>query len=262
MRTSFLLIILFPSFLATATGQQKEKPASRAAAPLSGKWVVTGVYLGTPINGSLELAQQAEKLTGSFEGDKLEGSLTGNSIHFLAKDDQGGSEEGTGTVQGDAISGTIKYINSFNPSHPVAVPFTARLVPRHHAGNPQRHEFTPTVFYRQFSSTNEPVLTVAPGDSIHTTTVDAAGTDEKGNPRALGGNPETGPFYVETAAPGDTLVVHLTRVRLNRDWAISDDAVVDRGLDNGLAVKMKDGGKPVRWHLDSQRGVATPEKPA
>lgn len=89
------------------------------------------------------------------------------------------------------FSGPIKYINSFNLSPPVTVPFTARLVSRHHAGNPQRHEFTPTVFYRQFSSTNEPVLTVAPGDTIHTTTVDAAGTDEKGNPRALGGNPET-----------------------------------------------------------------------
>lgn len=75
------------------------------------------------------------------------------------------------------------------------------------------------------------MLTVAPGDTIHTTTVDAGGTDEKGVPRVLGGNPETGPFYVQSAAPGDTLVVHFTRVRLNRDWAISDDAIVGRGLD-------------------------------
>ena len=65
-----------------------------------------------------------------------------------------------------------------------------------------------------------------------------------------------------TAAPGDTLAVHITRLRLNRDWAASDDAVVDRGLDSNLAVKMKDDGKTVRWHLDAQRGVATPEKPA
>ena len=42
---------------------------------------------------------------------------------------------------------------------------------------PQRHDFTPTVFYRQFSAVNKPVLTVAPGDTIHTTTVDAGGTD-------------------------------------------------------------------------------------
>src|SRR5205823_7619298 len=79
--------------------------------------------------------------------------------------------------------------------------------------------------------------------------------------RVLGGNPETGPFFIETAVPGDTLAVHLTRVRLNRDWAESDDAIVDRGLDSDWAVKLKDAGKTVRWHLDTKRGVATPEKP-
>src|SRR5206468_219810 len=129
-------------------------------------------------------------------------------------------------------------------------------------GVPQRHEFTPTTFYRQFSAANKPVLTVSPGDTVHTTTVDAGGTDEKGLTRVLGGNPETGPFYVETAMPGDTLVVQLTRVRLNRDWAMSDDAIVPRGLDTDLAVKMKDGGKSVRWHLDTAHGVATLEKPS
>ena len=56
-------------------------------------------------------------------------------------------------------------------------------------------------------------------------------------------------------------MVHLNRVRLNRDWAISDDALVGRAMDSGLAVKMKDGGKPVRWHLDTNRGAATLEKP-
>jgi amidase len=117
------------------------------------------------------------------------------------------------------------------------------------------------VFYRQFSATNKPVLNVSPGDTIHTTTVDAGGTDEKGVTRVLGGNPETGPFYVEGAVPGDILAVHLTRLRLNRDWAISDDGIVGRGVDSDLAVKMKDGFKNVRWHLDRERGVATTEKP-
>jgi acetamidase/formamidase len=32
-------------------------------------------------------------------------------------------------------------------------------------------------------------------------------------------------------------------------------------VDSDLAVKMKDGGKNVRWHLDPQRGIATLEKP-
>jgi acetamidase/formamidase len=156
----------------------------------------------------------------------------------------------------------VVFADAGDAAHPTTHQFTGKLVPQRRPGAAQRHEFTPTTFYRQFSATSEPVLTIAPGDAVHTSTVDAAGTDEQGVTRVLGGNPETGPFYIETAAPGDTLVVHFTRVRLNREWAISDDGVVDRGLDSDLAVKMKDGGKTVRWHLDVQRGVATPEKPA
>jgi hypothetical protein len=40
---------------------------------------------------------------------------------------------------------------------------------------------------------------VNPGDTIHTTTVDAGGVDENGVHRVRGGNPETGLFYVESA---------------------------------------------------------------
>jgi acetamidase/formamidase len=105
-------------------------------------------------------------------------------------------------------------------------------------------------------------LHIWPGDTVHTTTVDAGGTDERGVTRVLGGNPETGPFYVETAMPGDVLIIHLTRVQLNRDWAISDDGIVERALESQFAVKMKDGFKDVRWHLDRERGFATPEKPS
>ena len=50
-------------------------------------------------------------------------------------------------------------------------------------------------------------------------------------------------------------------MRLNRDWAISDDGIVGRALDPGFAVKMKDGFKNVRWRLDRQRGLAMLETP-
>ena len=77
----------------------------------------------------------------------------------------------------------------------------------------------------------------------------------------LGKNPETGPFFVETAWPGDTLVVHFTRIRLNRDYAVSDDAIIGRALDDEMAIKMKDDGKTVRWHLDRNLMLATSERP-
>jgi amidase len=231
-------------------------------ASVTGRWVISSDFYGTPVTFPLELKQDGNKLTGNFDGDKLEGTIQNGAIHFLAKDDQNGTEECTAKLQGDTISGTLVFADADNPEPPISHPFTAKIVPPRPSGPPQRHEFTPTVFYRQFSAANKPVLTVAPGDTIHTRTVDAGGKDEKGVTRVLGGNPETGPFYVETAAPGDTLAVHLTRLRLNRDFAESDDFLVGRAVDSGLAVQMKDGGKTIRWHLDTQRGVATPEKPA
>lgn len=228
---------------------------------VSGRWVLTVDLYGTPSNRSMTLEQQGEKVTGNFSRSKLEGSVSGTSLGFLARDERGGTVECKATVQGNTMSGTITFTDADDPAHPETHSFTAQLVPERRAGPSQRHEFTPSTFHRQFSPWNKPVLTVWPGDTIHTTTVDAGGADEKGVTRVLGGNPETGPFYIETAAPGDTLVVHFTRIRLNRDWAISDDGIVDRGLDSDLAVKMKDGFRDVRWHLDIQRGVATTEKP-
>ncbi|HTZ47723.1 MAG TPA: acetamidase/formamidase family protein [Verrucomicrobiae bacterium] len=263
MHRFFALSLLLAGFLATASAQSPEaaQPQDHSAAPLTGRWIVSAKYLGTPANVTLHLTQQGNKLTGDFDGDKLQGTVTGNSIHFLAKDDQGGSEETTATFTGNTMSGTVIYIDGSNPSHPITTAFTANLAVPYQPGTPRTHDFTPTVFYRQFSPHNKPVLSVNPGDTIHTTTVDAGGNDEKGVPRVMGGNPETGPFYIESAEPGDTLVVHLVRLRLNRDWAMSDDAIVSRGLDSDLAVKMKDAGKVVRWHLDTTSGVASPEKP-
>ena len=216
MRKRLATLLFLPGFLLA------QKPT------LSGRWIISADFYGTQLTLSLQLNQQGDKLTGEFGGDKLEGTVNGSTVRFLAKADQGGTAQCDATLASGTLSGTIIFTDSDDPDHPASHRFTATLVPPRRAGSPQRHDFVPTVFHRQFSALNKPVLTVSPGDTIHTTTVDAGGTDEKGVTRVLGGNPETGPFYIESAAPGDVLVVHLTRLRLNRDWAISDDALVDQ----------------------------------
>jgi amidase len=260
-RAIVLLFCLFLSISNYSVAQEPNKQVAPSNGAIAGKWTVSADFYGTTLHFGMLLEQQGEKLTGNFDGDKLEGTITGNSLRFLAKDQNGGSEEGNGIVQGDTMTGTIIFKNGDDPTRPETHAFSAKLNPPRHQGAPRRHEFTPTIFYRRFSPENKPVLTIAPGDTIHTTTVDAGGADEKGVTRVLGGNPETGPFYIETAAPGDTLVVHIKRLRLNRDYAISDDGIVERGLDPDWAVKMKDGFKNVRWHLDLANGTASPEKP-
>jgi amidase len=229
--------------------------------PISGEWLITRVIFGNTQYHRITLKLEDGKVTGAFaSGKKLEGTLQGNVVHFIARD-AFSTIECRGVISGDTISG--KFVETFpnDPKNPQESTITANRVPAPRSGPPQRHEFRPTTFYREFSASPPPVLHIWPGDTVHTTTVDAGGADERGIRRSLGGNPQTGPFYIETAWPGDTLVIHFTRIRLNRDYAISDDGIVDRASDSAMAVKLKDAGNEVRWRLDRERMVATSERP-
>lgn len=252
MRSVIVLII----GLVLAPGVIAQKPES-----INGQWLITRDLYGNSLYQRMTLTVQDGKVTGVFAGDKLEGTLNGNALQFIARDEDNDTSEFRGMFNGKTITGTLVEIDASDPKEKSETQMTATRSPERPSTLPKRHEFTPTIFYRQFSASNPPVLKIAPGDTVHTTTVDAGGTDEHGVKRVLGGNPETGPFYIETAWPGDTLVVHFNRIRLNRDYAISDDAIVERALDPGMSVKMKDAGKSVRWHLDRQSGIATSERP-
>ena len=263
MRKGLLLFSLMALSSPPGITQSQTRSSGNTPNDLSGRWIVTSEVFGTPVYYRLNLTQQGDKLTGNFVGNKLEGTVNGNTVQFHAQDEQGtGWEDCKTTISSGVLSGTVIFVDASDQQHPEMRPFSAKLVPANKPNtSPQRHEFTPTNFYRRFSSETKPVLTIQAGDTIHTTTVDAAGVDEKGVRRVLGGNPETGPFYIDGTFPGDTLVVHIVRLKLNRDYAISDDGIVDRGLTSDLAIKTKDNNTNLRWHLDLQRGVATPEKP-
>jgi acetamidase/formamidase len=73
-------------------------------------------------------------------------------------------------------------------------------------------------YYNTFAHTNPVFLRINEGDIVDTKTVDSGGVDDHGQPRATGGNPLTGPFYIENAEPGDAILVRLRKVRLNRNW--------------------------------------------
>ena len=77
-----------------------------------------------------------------------------------------------------------------------------------------------------------------------------------------GGNPQTGPFYVEGAMPNDTLVVRLKRVRTNRDWARKRQHDHAHGPRAGDARQPEVGHRiPSRWKIDAAKNVAFLEKP-
>ena len=98
------------------------------------------------------------------------------------------------------------------------------------------HEFIPEVYHVTIGS-HDPVLEVAPGDSISTTTVDARGRDEEGRDVPWRGNPQTGPFSLTGAEPGDTLVVTFDELRPSRDWGFTATSIAANVLEPGFVAQ-------------------------
>jgi amidase len=228
---------------------------------LSGHYTITLKTGGLEFYNTLELTQTGDALTGTFTSDPLTGTRHGDRIDFVSSDKEGNRAEAHLTLKGGVLSGSVLQTDDTS-HHTVNLPMTVIARPAAPiVAAAQHHEFKPTAFHRAFSALTSPALTIAAGDTVHTTTIDAGGIDENAVGRSFGGNPQTGPFYVTGAMPGDTIAIHILKLRLNRDWATSDDYLVSRAVNPGLAVTMKDTGKTVYWHLDRDKNIATPEKP-
>lgn len=69
-------------------------------------------------------------------------------------------------------------------------------------------------------------------------------------------NPQTGPFYVEGAEPGDTLAVHFVSIEPARDWAASSTVPLFGALTSTPATATLQPPLPERvwiWQLDRER---------
>lgn len=120
-----------------------------------------------------------------------------------------------------------------------------------------RHvHFTPTSFSNKFSLHVPPVLTISSGDTVSTETIDAMGFDKNGVKRQRGGNPLTGPFYIENALPGDVLAITLNKISLNRSYAHTTETFVSRSVPDSVIKKLKKT-RLVKWNLDKQNGFAS-----
>lgn len=121
------------------------------------------------------------------------------------------------------------------------------------------HDFEPTHFHVTIGS-HEPVLRVESGDSIRTWTVDSGGYDRAGEQITEGGNPQTGPFSVEGAEPGDTLRVRFDSIRPNRARGVTGSVVAPHTVDPHFVPQLGEAGEDW-WVLDLERGTAELENP-
>ena len=116
-----------------------------------------------------------------------------------------------------------------------------------------------------------PVARISPGDTVITSTRDASNdafsvTDKTLAPKIdlTKVNPQTGPFYVEGAEPGDTLVVHIDSIDLNRDWGWGGSIPYFGALAPEYKTMMVTPAAPDHlfiWHLDKNSKIATLDMP-
>jgi len=117
------------------------------------------------------------------------------------------------------------------------------------------HKFTPATYYTTLGP-HEPVLRVADGDTIVTTTVDAGGCDHRRERVTPSGNPQTGPFFVEGAEAGDTLAVHLEQIQPNRRYGYCGSSVATNVVDPSYVRELPQADS-AQWDVDIDAGTAT-----
>ena len=232
-----------------------------AQAPdFTGRWEISAQEFGqqalyNPINqGRLIIEFKDGEYTGAFAQLKFTGTMQPDGLHFLCSGQRGACGDLVLRISNDLLAGegTIGGL-------PITITGRKALV---RPAAPRRYEFEPTEFHPLYSNTTSPVLHIFAGDSVHTKTVDAGGRDERGVARSPVGNPETGPFYVEGAMPGDTLVIHFNRVLVNRDTAFQNNYIAASALTPQFLQNM---GRPEYashiWTLDRNKGVASLSQP-
>src|SRR5215831_5963515 len=131
-----LLCTLPVAFLVLAAGSSEPASQSQGAqqTSLTGRWTVSADAFGTPLFFALELSQEGNQISGKFAGDKLEGTLNGNSLSFLAKDERGDTEKCDATLvrargQPDTIVGTLVFTGAGDSARAISYKFTAKQVP-------------------------------------------------------------------------------------------------------------------------------------
>ncbi len=125
------------------------------------------------------------------------------------------------------------------------------------------HQFRPD-HYHQTLGRHPAVLRIRPGDTVVTTTIDAGGNDMHGARVGERPNPQTGPFFIEGAEPGDTLVVHFDRLAPNRatGWArpLLAPNVVEPEVATALPWQEQQRAY-VEWRIDIGAGTASLAEP-
>jgi acetamidase/formamidase len=250
MRAQFLALVL------SLVGPSASEGQSVKPSDLAGEWIVVFEHYGETDHRRMTVRATGDQVTVAAWGLEFQGPIHDGKLELKRTGKEGPSAQMTGTAEPNRMSGEFAVDTHKGRWSATRVPARGQQASREHV-------FEPKEFHRVFSGAIPPVLHIYPGDVVKTWSVDAAGVDSKGERRSPGGNPLTGPFYIEGAVPGDTLVVKLKRIRLNRDKAISTASIAMHAVTPYYAAdKKRAGDDSNEWILDREKGVGRLAKPS
>ena len=230
--------------------------AGAALAQASGSVAAAGDWTfrmdGDPTPQRVALVADGDSVRGRVYGYPFAGTVERGALAFRV-----GAFAWTATLDGDRLDGWIEIEGDSTRWS------GTRYRP---PAEPRTFDLDAPAYSRLVSPTAEPVLRIYPRDTVRTTTVDAGGRGAASaaldNGRVTpGGNPLTGPFYVEGTQRGDVLAVTLHRVRPNRSWGYSGSVVVANALGAGYVRDREVSDQLAIWDLDAEAGVARLAEP-
>lgn len=121
--------------------------------------------------------------------------------------------------------------------------------------------FSPSVYCSAFSPSTKPVMSIMPGDTVYTESIDCNGIDKNGKKVTVGEvtNPLTGPFYIEGASAGDVLAISILSISFNRNYATCLEFFHERSLPANITKQFENKFIPVNWAIDIANGFASPD---
>ena len=122
------------------------------------------------------------------------------------------------------------------------------------------HVFSPKSYHLTIGS-HDPELIIDSGDKIITRTVDAGGKDFNGIDVSPRGNPQTGPFYVNGAFPGDILAVKFHKIFPNRSHGFCRPKISANVMEPGHNTGEIEN-EPFNFILDFKNSIAMIENPS
>ena len=238
------------------------------AADLSGNYIaqVSTTPTAEPQYARVALKVDGKSVSGVWGEYKISGDASDSKLK-LTLTDSNGKPAGilTGSAGGSTLAGEGTLLppparGGFGGGRPAPTdpqPVTWKLTAYTPPATPKTYDYEPKSFYATYSANWAPVLRIYPGDTVRTRTIDNA-RDANAIRYGTGGDPSTGPFYIEGALPGDTLVVHLVKVRANRNSARQGSRINAHAVTPAYLVGAKyDPAFNSEWTLDMDKGIAT-----